>query len=97
MQNISKILFDADAYPVKNVIVQVGTKFYVEILFVASYAHRSRKQQGNWVYADSEQDEVDCYIHQHAKATDLMIIQVIVLASLLVKKEYMYCLQEIHL
>ncbi|WP_236736090.1 DUF188 domain-containing protein [Bacillus mycoides] len=66
-------------------------------MFVASYAHRSRKQQGNWVYVDSEQDEVDCYIYQHAKATDLMIIQVMVLASLLVKKEYMYCLQEIHL
>lgn len=58
-----KILFDADAYPVKNAIVQVGTKFYVEILFVVSYAHRSRKQQGNWVYVDSEQDEVDCYIY----------------------------------
>ncbi|SCM97348.1 Protein of unknown function [Bacillus mycoides] len=36
MQNISKILVDADACPVKNAIVQVGTKFYVEILFVAT-------------------------------------------------------------
>ncbi|MGH0428744.1 hypothetical protein ACQVPL_05585 [Bacillus hominis] len=36
-------------------------------------------------------------MYQHAKATDLMIIQNKVLASLLVKKEYMYCLQEIHL
>ncbi|KUH44326.1 hypothetical protein S3E15_03688 [Bacillus mycoides] len=47
----------------KNAIVQVGTKFYVEILFVVSYAHRSRKQQGNWVYVDFEQDEVDGYIY----------------------------------
>ncbi|MED0966551.1 hypothetical protein [Bacillus paramycoides] len=46
MQNISKILVDADACPVKDEIVQVGTKIYVEILFVASHAHRSRKQQG---------------------------------------------------
>ncbi|WP_258237020.1 hypothetical protein [Bacillus sp. NP247] len=63
MQNISKILVGADAYPVKNAIVQVGTKFYVEILFVTSYAHRLRKQQGNWVYVDSEQGEVGCYIY----------------------------------
>nr|WP_257145112.1 hypothetical protein [Bacillus paramycoides] len=46
MQNINNILVDADACPVKNEIVQVETKFYVEILFVASHAHRSRKQQG---------------------------------------------------
>lgn len=97
MQNINDILVDADACPVKTKIVQVGTKFHVEILFVASYAHRLRKQQGNWIYVDSEQDEVDFYIYQHTKAMDLVITQDMMLASLLVKKMYMYCLQEMHL
>ncbi|WP_242226971.1 YaiI/YqxD family protein [Bacillus cereus group sp. BfR-BA-01315] len=86
MQNISKILVDADACPVKDEIVQGGTKFHVEILFVASYAHRSKKQQGNWIYVDSEQDEVDFYIYKHAKASDLVITQDMGLAGLLVKK-----------
>ncbi|MED3537028.1 DUF188 domain-containing protein [Bacillus toyonensis] len=62
MQNINNVLVDADAYPVKDEIVQVGTEFHVEIVFVASYTHRSRKQQGNWIYVDSGQDEVDLYI-----------------------------------
>ncbi|MCU4766161.1 DUF188 domain-containing protein [Bacillus toyonensis] len=97
MQNINNVLVDADAYPVKDEIVQVGTEFHVEIVFVASYTHRSRKQQGTWIYVDSGQDEVDLYIYQLAKVTDLMIIQYMRLASLLVKKVYMYCLQEVHL
>ncbi|MGE6538640.1 DUF188 domain-containing protein [Bacillus luti] len=69
----------------KAEIVRVGTKFYVEILFVTSYAHHSGKQQGDWIYVDSEQDKVDFYIDQHVKVTDLMITQDMWLASLLVK------------
>ncbi|EJS72355.1 hypothetical protein CN425_12185 [Bacillus cereus] len=80
------MLVDADACPVKAEIVQVGTKFHVGILFVTSYAHRLRKQQGNLIYVDSGQDEVDFYMYQHVKVTDLVITQDIGLASLLVKK-----------
>ncbi|HGH7178097.1 DUF188 domain-containing protein [Bacillus luti] len=77
----------------KAEIVRVGTKFYVEILFVTSYAHHLGKQQGDWIYVDSEQDKVDFYIDQHIKVTDLVITQDMWLASLLVKKVYMYCLK----
>ncbi|CAM4133134.1 hypothetical protein BAMA_22160 [Bacillus manliponensis] len=86
MQNISKIFVDADACPVKDEIVQVGAKFHVEIFFIASYAHQSRRQEGNWIYVDSEQDEVDFYIYKEAKKADLVITQDMGLAGLLVQK-----------
>ncbi|WP_439021587.1 DUF188 domain-containing protein [Bacillus thuringiensis] len=57
-------------------------------MFVTSYAHHSGKQQGDWIYVDSEQDKVDFYIDQHVKVTDLVITQDMWLASLLVKKVY---------
>ncbi|MDR4983055.1 hypothetical protein CN491_13560 [Bacillus cereus] len=73
----------------KTKIVQVETETYVKILFVTSYTHRSRKQQGNWIYVDSEQDKVDFYINQHVKVTDLVITQEMGLASLFVTDEPM--------
>ncbi|MFJ8454702.1 DUF188 domain-containing protein [Bacillus paramycoides] len=44
-----------------------------------------KKTARYWGYVDSEQDEVDFYIYQHAKVTDLVITQNVGLASLLVK------------
>ncbi|MED0966550.1 DUF188 domain-containing protein [Bacillus paramycoides] len=44
-----------------------------------------KKTARNWVYVDSEQDEVDLYIYQHAKVTGLVITQNVGLASLLVE------------
>ncbi|MGN4424333.1 DUF188 domain-containing protein [Bacillus cereus group sp. MYBK30-1] len=86
MQNISKILVDADACPVKDEIVQVGTKNLCRNFVCRIACSSFKKTARNWVYVDSEQDEVDFYIYQHAKVTDLMITQDVGLASLLVKK-----------
>ncbi|HDX9590199.1 TPA: YaiI/YqxD family protein [Bacillus pseudomycoides] len=86
MQNITRIYVDADACPVKEEIMRVGAKFHVDIWFIASYAHQSRSQKGNWIYVDSAQDEVDFYIYQRAEAGNLVITQDMGLAGLLVKK-----------
>ncbi|MFD3447699.1 DUF188 domain-containing protein [Microbacteriaceae bacterium 4G12] len=86
MQKISKIFVDADACPVKEEIVQVSNTFHVDIYFVASYAHQTHFQEGNWVYVDSFKDEVDFYIYKHTKKGDLVVTHDMGLAGLLVKK-----------
>lgn len=62
MQNISKILVDADACPVKDEIVQVGTKNLCRNFVCRIACSSFKKTARNWVYVDSEQDEVDLYI-----------------------------------
>ncbi|MBO9129607.1 YaiI/YqxD family protein [Bacillus sp. 165] len=86
MQNLMKIFVDADACPVKQEIIQAGTEFHVDIYFVASYAHKSESQVGNWIYVDSFKDQVDFHIYKLAEKGDIVVTQDMGFASLLVKK-----------
>jgi uncharacterized protein YaiI (UPF0178 family) len=86
MPKIKRIFVDADACPVKEEIVQVGYRHDVDIYFVASYAHQTNFQRGNWVYVDSFKDEADFYIFKHAAEGDLVVTQDMGLAGLLLKQ-----------
>lgn len=60
----------------------------MEVVFVASYAHVvSYDIGGKWVYVDSQKEEVDLYIMNHASKGDIVVTQDIGLASILVKRD----------
>ncbi|MFX3623798.1 MAG: YaiI/YqxD family protein [Ectobacillus sp.] len=86
MPKINRIFVDADACPVKEEIIQVSSRFHIDVYFVASYAHQSNNQQGNWIYVDSVKDEADFYIYKHTKNGDLVVTHDMGLAGLLLKQ-----------
>ncbi|WP_102345564.1 YaiI/YqxD family protein [Bacillus sp. Marseille-P3661] len=89
MTNFRRTIFvDADACPVKDEIIDVATSFNLEVIFVASYAHMTTNQlPGQWVYVDTNKEEVDLYITNHIKKDDVAVTQDIGLASLLLSKK----------
>ncbi|WP_079509783.1 YaiI/YqxD family protein [Mesobacillus jeotgali] len=78
---------DADSCPVIKEIVEIASKFAIEAVFVASYAHMKNDLQGqNWVFVDSYKEAVDLYLMNHVKKGDFAVTQDIGLASTLIAK-----------
>jgi uncharacterized protein len=80
-----KIYVDADACPVKDIIIEEANKFHIPVILVKSYSHFSNQQELDGVetiYVDPGQDAADYRIIQLAKKHDLIITQDYGLASL---------------
>lgn len=78
---------DADSCPVMMEIVEIASKFSIEVIFVASYAHMRNNLEGqNWVFVDSHKEAVDLYLMNHVKKGDFAVTQDIGLASTLLAK-----------
>lgn len=86
--NKSRNLFvDADACPVKQEIVEISEKYAIHVVFVASHAHMTDQFPNcDWKYVDSNKEEVDFYILNHAQKDDVAVTQDIGLASMLLAK-----------
>ncbi|MBD1382117.1 YaiI/YqxD family protein [Metabacillus arenae] len=83
-----KIFVDADACPVKDEIVKCAQDFQLKVTFVASYNHKtSRDQAEHWVYVDAGKEAADLYIVNHVSSGDFVISQDIGLAGLLLQKQ----------
>lgn len=81
------IYVDADACPVKTEIATIGKQYKANIVFVSSYAHMNNLDlDGTWIFVDTNKEEADLYIMNHAKKNDVVVTQDIGLASLLVGK-----------
>ncbi|WP_226667373.1 YaiI/YqxD family protein [Metabacillus litoralis] len=81
------IYVDADACPVKQEVMELASKYNIDVTFVASYNHTSdRTYGGKWVYVDTGKEEADLYIVNHVKKNDIVISQDIGLAGLLLRK-----------
>ncbi len=78
---------DADSCPVIKEIVEIASKFSIEAVFVASYAHMKNDLQGqNWIFVDSHKEAVDLYLMNHTSKGDFAVTQDIGLASTLISK-----------
>lgn len=80
-----KIYVDADACPVKDIIITEGTKYGIPIILVTSISHYSNKNQPSGVetiYVDTGADAADYRIMKLAKKGDIIITQDYGLASL---------------
>ncbi|GAB3046643.1 YaiI/YqxD family protein [Virgibacillus ainsalahensis] len=80
-----KIYVDADASPVKNIVVSIGQQADISVVLVKSFAHFSHDKEPNGVetiYVDTGAEAADYKIMQLAKKGDIIITQDYGLASL---------------
>ncbi|WP_428908103.1 YaiI/YqxD family protein [Niallia sp. Krafla_26] len=80
-----KIYVDADACPVKDIIISEGTKANIPVTLVTSFSHYSATKNPEGVetiYVDSGADAADYRIMKLAQNGDLIVTQDYGLASL---------------
>lgn len=77
-----KILVDADACPVKDIITEVAQKQQIPVIWVASIEHNIQSQYGQIIVVDHEPEAADLYIVNHTDPNDIVITQDLGLASL---------------
>lgn len=84
-----RIIVDADASPVKDVVFDVAGRYGLDVVLVSSVSHYSEKELPEFVshiYVDSGADAADYKIVALAEAGDVVITQDYGLASLLLPK-----------
>lgn len=80
-----KIYVDADACPVKDIIITEGRKADIPVILVTSFSHYSNTEKPvgvETIYVDSGADAADYRIMQLAQSGDLIVTQDYGLASL---------------
>lgn len=84
-----KIYIDADACPVKDIIIKKGTDRNIEVILVMSLSHYSTKENPpgvETIYVDNEKEAADYRIMQLMAKGDLLITQDYGLAALILPK-----------
>ncbi|NEW05216.1 YaiI/YqxD family protein [Paenibacillus sp. SYP-B3998] len=83
MRRARSIIVDADACPVKSEIEQVGKRFGVQVVLVASFDHRMKQNLDvKVVQVDRSDQSVDLYIANHIHHGDILVTQDFGLAAL---------------
>jgi uncharacterized protein YaiI (UPF0178 family) len=80
-----KIYIDADACPVKDIIISEGRSAEIPVILVTSFSHFSTAEQPSGVqiiYVDSGAEAADYRIMKLAKSGDIIVTQDYGLASL---------------
>ena len=80
-----KIYVDADACPVKDIIISEGSKAGIAVTLVTSFSHFSNAEQPpgvETIYVDSGADAADYRIMKLAQKGDIIVTQDYGLASL---------------
>ncbi|RDW21276.1 YaiI/YqxD family protein [Oceanobacillus chungangensis] len=80
-----QIYVDADACPVKNIIIEEGTRLEIPVTLVTSISHYSNAEQPTGIetiYVDTGAEAADYRIMKLAKKGDIIITQDYGLASL---------------
>ncbi|MBY7142130.1 YaiI/YqxD family protein [Virgibacillus sp. NKC19-3] len=80
-----KIYVDADASPVKDIVVSIAQDAQIPVVLVKSFAHFSNNEEGDGVetvYVDTGAEAADYKIMKLAKKGDIIITQDYGLASL---------------
>ncbi|MFD1453487.1 MULTISPECIES: YaiI/YqxD family protein [Oceanobacillus] len=84
-----KVYVDADACPVKDIIIEEAGKKSIPVVLVTSISHFSLKEYPDWVetiYVDTGADAADYRIMKLAKKEDIVVTQDYGLASLALAK-----------
>ncbi|AST91006.1 MULTISPECIES: YaiI/YqxD family protein [Sutcliffiella] len=80
-----KIYVDADACPVKDIIISEARKYEIPVILVTSFSHYSNAEQPagvETIYVDSGADAADYRIVKLVKKGDIIVTQDYGLASL---------------
>ncbi len=70
-----KILVDADACPVKGIIVSVAKAFNLEVLMVVDTSHEINDGYSTVITVDKGADSADIYLINKAQANDVVVTQ----------------------
>ncbi|MFB3895259.1 MAG: YaiI/YqxD family protein [bacterium] len=82
-----KIIVDADACPVKEIIVNIAREYQVDVMMVSSYAHFLEEQPGvDIVQVDQEPQAADIAIINRTKKSDIIVTQDYGLAAIVLAK-----------
>ncbi|HOQ08837.1 MAG TPA: DUF188 domain-containing protein [Syntrophomonadaceae bacterium] len=81
-----RILVDADACPVMNIIQSIASTFGIQVIWVASIDHNIHSQYGKVITVDHAPEAVDLYIVNHTVPGDIVVTQDLGLASLVLAK-----------
>ena len=84
-----KIYVDADACPVKDIIISEASDFEIQVILVTSFSHFSNAEQPSGVktiYVDSGADAADYRIVKLVEKGDIIVTQDYGLASLCLAK-----------
>ena len=85
-----KVIIDADACPVKDIVTKETKDKNIEVVLVSSLSHFSSRELDSHVkamYVDAGPDAADYRIVQLAEAGDIIVTQDYGLASLLLPKD----------
>lgn len=85
-----KVIIDADACPVKDIVAKETADKNIEVVLVSSLSHFSSRELDSHVravYVDAGPDAADYRIVQLAEAGDIVVTQDYGLASLLLPKD----------
>jgi len=84
-----KVLVDADACPVKDLIIKLGTKTTYQLIMVSSVAHWSKQtknEEVDYITVDNRPEAADMKIINLANTSDIVVTQDYGLAALLLGK-----------
>lgn len=78
----SKVLVDADACPVKNIITDVAKRYNLEVLFFIDTSHELRDDYAKVIVIQKGRDAVDLALINQTNSGDIVVTQDYGLASL---------------
>lgn len=81
-----KIIVDADASPVLNIVVELAKKYQVDLLIVSDLNHMIQTDYGHIKTVDTGLDQADHEIMSQTNKGDLVVTQDYGLASLVLLK-----------
>ena len=88
--NTMRVIVDADACPVKDIIIEQTTNKQIPVILVSSFAHFSNQvhpKHVSSIYVEHGADAADFKIVQLVEPGDLIVTQDYGLASLLLSKD----------
>jgi hypothetical protein len=82
-----KIIIDADASPVKNIVIELAKKYGVPVIMVSNFNHNIVSDYAQVIIVDEGIDVADHEIVKQTEQNDLVITQDYGLASLILMKK----------
>lgn len=82
-----KILLDADASPVLNIVEDLAEKYKLKLLIVKNYNHHIVSDYGKIITVDNIKEAADFYIVNNTSKNDIVITQDYGLAAMVIGKK----------
>lgn len=82
-----RILVDADACPVKDIIISIAKEFNIETIFYVDTSHYMTSEYAKIVIVDKGMDSVDIVLANNIEVGDIVVSQDYGVATLALSKE----------